>query len=178
MTPQTRYARNGDVSLAYQVVAEEGPPLVFIGGFFSHIEHLWEEPGIARFFERLASFSRFVLWDRRGSGLSDRALSDATLSAEVGDLDLHTAPELREVLGRAIDEGRSRIVVDLTETSYMDSSGLTALVVAHKRLRSRDGQLVVVNVDPSIGRTFEITGLHLLFPLVRERSEALARLQD
>jgi anti-sigma B factor antagonist len=100
------------------------------------------------------------------------------LVAVAGDLDLHTAPELREVLGRAIDEGRNRLVVDLTETSYMDSSGLTALVVAHKRVRKRGGQLVVVNVDPSIGRTFEITGLHLLFPLVRERSEALARLQD
>ena len=115
---------------------------------------------------------------------ADFALTEDTLDDERhlvavrGDLDLHTAPELREVLARAIDDGRSRIVVDLTETSYMDSSGLTALVVAHKRLRKRDGQLVVVNVDPSIGRTFEITGLHLLFPLVRERSEALARLQD
>ena len=77
-----------------------------------------------------------------------------------------------------LEESRERLVVDLTETSYMDSSGLTALVVAHKRVRSRGGQLVVVNVDPSIGRTFEITGLHLLFPLVRERSEALARLED
>ena len=115
---------------------------------------------------------------------ADFALTEDTLDDERhlvavrGDLDLHTAPELREVLGRAIDEGRNRLVVDLTETSYMDSSGLTALVVAHKRVRKRGGQLVVVNVDPSIGRTFEITGLHLLFPLVRERSEALARLQD
>jgi len=103
---------------------------------------------------------------------------DRHLVAVRGDLDLHTAPELREALIRAIDEGRTRLVVDLTETSYMDSSGLTALVVAHKRVRNRGGQLVVVNVDPSIGRTFEITGLHLLFPLVRERSEALARLDD
>ena len=50
--------------------------------------------------------------------------------------------------------------------------------MAHKRLRRFGGQLVVVNVDPSIGRTFEITGLHLLFPLVRERAEALQRLED
>jgi anti-sigma B factor antagonist len=111
--------------------------------------------------------------------LTEDALDDERhLVAVRGDLDLHTAPELREVLGRAIDEGRSRLVVDLTETTYMDSSGLTALVVAHKRVRKRGGQLVVVNVDPSIGRTFEITGLHLLFPLVSQRSEALARLQD
>ena len=114
---------------------------------------------------------------------ADFALTEDALDAERhlvavrGDLDLHTAPELREVLGNAIDAGRSRIIVDLTETSYMDSSGLTALVVAHKRVRKTGGQLVVVNVDPSIGRTFEITGLHLLFPLVRERSEALAKLQ-
>ena len=111
--------------------------------------------------------------------LTEDALDgDRHLVAVRGDLDLHTAPELREALARAIDEGRSRLVIDLTETSYMDSSGLTALVVAHKRVRKRGGQLVVVNTDPSIGRTFEITGLHLLFPLVRERSEALARLQD
>src|SRR4051795_6035185 len=103
---------------------------------------------------------------------------DRHLVAVRGDLDLHTAPELREALDRAIDEGRNRLVVDLTETSYMDSSGLTALVLAHKRVRKRSGQLVVVNVDPSIGRTFEITGLHLLFPLVRERAEAIARLDD
>jgi anti-sigma B factor antagonist len=99
------------------------------------------------------------------------------LVAVRGDLDLHTAPELSDVLGRAIDDGRSRLVVDLTETSYMDSSGLTALVVAHKRLRGRGGQLVIVNVDPSISRTFEITGLNLLFPLVRERAEALQHLE-
>jgi len=114
---------------------------------------------------------------------ADFALTEDALDAERhlvavrGDLDLHTAPELREVLGNAIDAGRSRIIVDLTETSYMDSSGLTALVVAHKRVRELGGQLVVVNVDPSIGRTFEITGLNLLFPLVRERSEALDKLQ-
>ena len=103
---------------------------------------------------------------------------DRHLVAVRGDLDLHTAPELREALDRAIDEGRSRLVVDLTETSYMDSSGLTALVLAHKRVRQRSGQLVVVNVDPSIGRTFEITGLHLLFPLVTKRDDAIARLDD
>jgi anti-sigma B factor antagonist len=110
--------------------------------------------------------------------LTEDALDDDRhLVAVRGDLDLHTAPELSDVLGRAIDDGRSRLVVDLTETSYMDSSGLTALVVAHKRLRGRDGQLVIVNVDPSIARTFEITGLNLLFPLVRERSEALERIE-
>jgi len=103
---------------------------------------------------------------------------DRHLVAVRGDLDLHTAPELREALDRAIDEGRNRLVVDLTETSYMDSSGLTALVLAHKRVRKRSGQLVVVNVDPSIGRTFEITGLHLLFPLVTKRDDAIARLDD
>src|SRR5204863_6296559 len=72
--------------------------------------------------------------------LTEDALDDDRhLVAVRGDLDLHTAPELREALARAIDEGRSRLVVDLTETSYMDSSGLTALVLAHKRVRKRSG---------------------------------------
>jgi len=95
-----------------------------------------------------------------------------------GDLDLTTAPELRDVLARAIESGRTKLVVDLTETTYLDSSGLTALVTTHKRLRAHEGAMAVVATDPSIQRTFEITGLHLLFPLVGDRDEALRRLES
>ena len=73
MTPETRYAKSGTVHIAYQVVGTGPIDLVFIPGLFTQVEHQWEEPGFARFLERLASFSRLIVFDTRGAGLSDRA---------------------------------------------------------------------------------------------------------
>jgi class 3 adenylate cyclase len=78
VTPETRYARSGDVNIAYQVVGEGTVDLVYVIGWVSHIELLWAEPSSARFLERLASFSRLILFDKRGTGLSDR-VADADL---------------------------------------------------------------------------------------------------
>ncbi|HEY6679846.1 MAG TPA: adenylate/guanylate cyclase domain-containing protein [Actinomycetota bacterium] len=72
MHPETRYARNGDVSLAYQVVGDGPRDLLLVFGFLSNIEFAWMYPSLASFLTRLASFSRLILMDRRGSGLSDR----------------------------------------------------------------------------------------------------------
>jgi len=71
MVPETRYAKSGNVHLAYQVSGDGPIDLVFVHGWISHIEHLWEEPSVARFLSRLASFSRLILLDKRGTGLSD-----------------------------------------------------------------------------------------------------------
>ena len=71
MAPTTRYARNGDVNLAYQVHGDGPLDLIFVSAFISHVEHVWENPGFARFLTRLMQFSRLIIWDRRGSGLSD-----------------------------------------------------------------------------------------------------------
>ena len=70
--PTTRYARSGDYSIAYQVVGDSALDLVYIPGFVSHLEAAWDDPDYARFLERLASFSRLILFDKRGTGLSDR----------------------------------------------------------------------------------------------------------
>jgi pimeloyl-ACP methyl ester carboxylesterase len=70
--PETRYARSGDVNVAYQVFGEGPRDLVFVPGWVSNVEYFWEEPAVVRFFERLASFSRLILFDKRGTGLSDR----------------------------------------------------------------------------------------------------------
>ena len=72
MRPTTRYARSGDYSIAYQVVGDGPLDLVYVPGFVSHVEHAWEDPDLARFLNRLASFSRLILFDKRGTGLSDR----------------------------------------------------------------------------------------------------------
>ena len=72
MQPETRYARSGDVNIAYQVVGEGTRDLIFVPGWLSNIEVFWEEPRWARFLGRFASFSRLILFDKRGTGLSDR----------------------------------------------------------------------------------------------------------
>jgi len=72
MPPRTRYARSGDVHLAYQVVGEGPLDLIFVHGWVSNVEYGWEVPPLARFLNRLASFSRLILFDRRGTGMSDR----------------------------------------------------------------------------------------------------------
>jgi pimeloyl-ACP methyl ester carboxylesterase len=69
--PKTRYARSGDCHIAYQVLGEGPVDLVFIPGFISHIEQGWDDPRLAAFFRRLASFSRLILLDKRGTGMSD-----------------------------------------------------------------------------------------------------------
>jgi class 3 adenylate cyclase len=70
--PETKYAHSGDYSIAYQVVGEGPIDLVYVPGFVSHVEIVWEDPHAASFFERLASFSRLIMFDKRGTGLSDR----------------------------------------------------------------------------------------------------------
>ncbi|HEU5459862.1 MAG TPA: alpha/beta fold hydrolase [Pyrinomonadaceae bacterium] len=70
--PETMYARSGDVNIAYQVIGDAPLDLVFVMGWVSHMEYFWREPRFARFLMRLASFSRLILFDKRGTGLSDR----------------------------------------------------------------------------------------------------------
>lgn len=72
MPPETRYARSGDVNIAYQVVGDGPFDLVLVPGFVSHLELDWEHEGYAHFLRRLASFSRLIRFDKRGTGLSDR----------------------------------------------------------------------------------------------------------
>ncbi len=85
---ETRYARSGDVNIAYQVLGEGPRDLVYVSGWVSHLEYLWEEPGYAAFLERLASFSRLILFDKRGTGMSDRVPSEQlpTLEQRMDDV--------------------------------------------------------------------------------------------
>jgi pimeloyl-ACP methyl ester carboxylesterase len=82
----TRYARSGDAHIAYQVVGDANLDLVLLPGAFSHVEHQWEEPSFARFLHRLASFSRLIVLDVRGTGLSDRAADLPTLEEQIDDV--------------------------------------------------------------------------------------------
>jgi anti-sigma B factor antagonist len=90
-----------------------------------------------------------------------------------GEIDLFTAPELKQVLAESIEAGRHRIIVDLTETTFLDSTALGVLIGAVKRLRGRHGALAIVNVDENIAKTFEITGLDQIFTILSTRDEAV-----
>ncbi len=84
--PVTHYAQSGDVSIAYQVLGDGPIDLVFVMGWVSHLDYFWREPSFARFLTRLASFSRFILFDKRGTGLSDRVSELPTLEQRMDDV--------------------------------------------------------------------------------------------
>jgi len=106
MVPRTQYARSGDLNIAYQVVGDGAFDLLWIPGFVSNVELIWEEPSSARFLERLASFSRLVLFDKRGTGLSDR-------------VDAQQLPTLEE----RIDDARAVLdAVGSTEAALVSNS--------------------------------------------------------
>jgi class 3 adenylate cyclase len=85
MAPVTRYAHSGGASIAYQVIGEGPLDMLFLPGWISQIEQLWELPALRRFLERLAAFGRLIVFDRRGTGLSDRVVGPHSLEQETLD---------------------------------------------------------------------------------------------
>jgi len=86
MPPETKYARSGDVHIAYQVMGQGPVDLVFVPGFVSHLERHWDNPGYRRLFERISSYARLIRFDKRGTGLSDRTTSIPTLEQRMDDV--------------------------------------------------------------------------------------------
>jgi pimeloyl-ACP methyl ester carboxylesterase len=86
MRAPIRYARSGDVNIAYQVTGDGPFDLVLVHGFFSHLEIDWELPALARFHDRLGSFSRLIRFDKRGTGLSDRGVGLPDFETRMDDV--------------------------------------------------------------------------------------------
>src|SRR5262245_32519625 len=84
--PETRYARSGDLSIAYQVVGNGPRNILFIPGFISNVELMWEVPFICHYLQRLARMGRLVFFDKRGTGLSDRTLGSGSAADRMDDL--------------------------------------------------------------------------------------------
>jgi anti-sigma B factor antagonist len=106
---------------------------------------------------------------------SDEQVDDTTQVVSVrGEIDLFTAPEFKGRIHDAIEAGRDLIVVDLTATTFIDSSSLGVLISAHRRLQMRGGRLVVACDVPSVISTFKITGLDGVLDMARSREDALA----
>ena len=99
--------------------------------------------------------------------IKDHAAGPGTHVVSVaGEVDLFTAPEFKQRVMSPIAAGVERVIVDLTETTFIDSSSLGVLIGAHRRLKSRGGRLVVACNNESIVKTFRITGLDGVFSLV------------
>jgi anti-sigma B factor antagonist len=93
-----------------------------------------------------------------------------------GEVDLYTAPEFKQQLLEVIGKGGKEVVVDLSDTTFIDSTTLGVLVGGVKRLRPNGGQLSLVCSDRNITKIFEITGLNKVFPIYASRAEAVEQL--
>jgi class 3 adenylate cyclase/pimeloyl-ACP methyl ester carboxylesterase len=136
--PKTRYARSGDLQIAYQVVGDGPIDLVFVPGFVSHIELLWENPWSAGFFEHLASFSRLILFDKRGMGGSDRPPQPSTLEEGMDDVlaVMDAAGSERAALFGASEGGPMSM---LCAATHPDRVSALALLATFPRMLETDG---------------------------------------
>ena len=103
---------------------------------------------------------------------------DAYVISLAGEVDLYTAPEFKQQLLEVIGQGGKQVIVDFSNTTFIDSTTLGVLVGGVKRLRTNDGQLSLVCSDRNITKIFEITGLDRVFTIYPTRSEALEQISS
>ncbi|MEZ5126422.1 MAG: STAS domain-containing protein [Thermoleophilia bacterium] len=103
----------------------------------------------------------------------ERLPGDVGVVSLEGEIDIYSSPQFKEVLLRGIEEGASRIVIDLTDVTFIDSTALGVLVSGAKRVRPHNGSLDIICVDDNIIRILEITGLDRIFGVFTSRGEAL-----
>src|SRR6266496_6251207 len=105
---------------------------------------------------------------------TEQVSEDSYVISLAGEVDLYTAPEFKQQLLEVIGQGGKNVIVDFTNTTFIDSTTLGVLVGGVKRLRSNDGQLSLVCSDRNITKIFEITGLDRVFTIYPSREEAVA----
>jgi anti-sigma B factor antagonist len=105
---------------------------------------------------------------------AERAEGNVWIIALSGEVDLYTAPEFKQQLLEVINQGAKEVVVDFSNTTFIDSTTLGVLVGGVKRLRTNEGQLSLVSSDRNITKIFEITGLDRVFTIYGSRDEAVA----
>jgi pimeloyl-ACP methyl ester carboxylesterase len=133
-TPKTQYARRGDVNIAYQVLGDGPIDLVFVMGWVSHLECFWTEPSFARFLRRLSQFARLILFDKRGTGLSDRVSALPTLEQRMDDVRaVMAAAGSREAVLLGVSEGGP--MCSLFATTYPEKTRALIMIGTYaKRL--------------------------------------------
>ena len=140
--PETRYARSGEFSIAYQTVGEGAPDLVWIPSFTHHLELNWENPWMSAFLQRLASIGRLLLFDKRGTGMSDRIGGVPTLEARMDDI--------RAVMDAV---GSDRVAL----LGLGDAGPVSVMFAA--TYPERTSALVLVNASPRITRASDLPWL-------------------
>lgn len=132
---RTRYAKNGDINVAYQVFGEGDVDLVFVPGFISHIENYWDEPRFAQWLRRLGSFSRVILFDKQGTGLSDRSSKLPGMDERMDDVGaVMDAAGVEQAAIFGISEGGS--LATLFAASHPDRSQALILYGAFAQFKS------------------------------------------
>jgi pimeloyl-ACP methyl ester carboxylesterase len=137
MRHETRYAKSGDIHIAYQIVGDGPLDLVFVMGWVSHLDYLWDGPS-AHFLNRLASFSRLILFDKRGTGLSDRFAELPTIEQRMDDVRaVMDAAGVRRAALLGISEGGAMCTV--FAATYPERTSALILYGAYaKRTRTPD----------------------------------------
>ena len=107
---------------------------------------------------------------------TEQLTDDAYVISLAGEVDLYTAPEFKAQLLDVIGKGGKQVIVDFTDTTFIDSTTLGVLVGGVKRLRTSDGELSLVCSDRNITKIFEITGLDRVFTIYETRADAVATL--
>jgi class 3 adenylate cyclase len=138
--PETRYAKSGDVNIAYQVTGDGPLDLVYVPGWISNIELMWEEPAHARLLRRLASFSRLILFDKRGTGLSDPVPVDRLPTLEQRMDDVRAVMDAAGSAGAALfGSSEGGLMSVLFAATYPERTrALVTLAIYAKRLWSHD----------------------------------------
>ena len=154
MQSETQYAKSGEVHIAFQVVGEGRLDLVWIPSFAHHVELSWENPPVARILIRLAELGRLVVFDKRGTGMSDRVSSDTTLETRMDDI--------RAVMDAA---GSERAVV-----CALGEGGPLAMLFAATYPERTEG-LVLINSSPRLVRSAE-------FPWLPSRGEQEQNIEE
>jgi anti-sigma B factor antagonist len=103
---------------------------------------------------------------------------DAYVISLAGEVDLYTAPEFKQQLLEVIGQGGKQVIVDFSDTTFIDSTTLGVLVGGVKRLRTNEGQLALVCSDRNITKIFEITGLDRVFTIYPTRAEAVSKVKS
>jgi class 3 adenylate cyclase len=178
--PEIRYARNGDVSIAYQVIGDGPVDLVAVGGFVSHLEVLWESPIVRSFLERLAGFARVILWDKREQGLSDRLGQPPTLEQGMDDLRtvMDAAGSPRAALMGASEGGPMSI---LFAASFPERVSHLILYGAYSRLTRADDYPVGYprdrldrRLETMVAHWGEAVGMEMFMPSLADDEEVAA----
>ena len=138
--PETHYVQSGDVNIAYQVLGEGDIDIVFVMGWVSHLEYFWKHHLFASFLEKLASFSRLILFDKRGTGLSDRVPLNELPTLEQRMEDVHAVMDAvgsKQAVLIGVSEGGP--MCSLFAATYPErTSGLIMIGTYAKRIRDDD----------------------------------------